>query len=387
MSDIKNKWIAVWGCAMLTAGPNETPKNPALTGATLRQQIRPTLGGEKLRLVISNEYGKCGLEIESMKIAKLPDPESCNVDLNTEAVITYNGETRFVVPAGERITTDVINYEFSALGDLAVTMKLGSVSDVLTSHTASRCSTWIKEGNHVSDNNFDGCEVMTSWYFIAELDTMADDKNAVIVTLGDSLTDGASCTTNSFSRYSDELARKIQANDNMKHLAVVGMGIGGTALYRYGGEIAGTNRMNRDVLGVPGVKYCILMMGVNDIGGVDEDISENIIREYKSITERCRKNGIKIFASPITPNKGSGYYSEHHEKTRLKVNEFVLSEEAGFDGIINFAEAVASKDDPAKMDESYVSVWHDYLHFNDSGYIKMGETAYEFLENYIIKEK
>lgn len=384
MTEIKNEiWLATWGTAMLTPGDEQIPKNPTLENNTLRQQIRVSVGGNKLRLVISNEYGKTDLEINSLMLARIDNPKSHKVDLDSQVELTYNSKKSFKVPAGKRITTDEIDFEFAPLEDLAITMKLGDIPSTLTCHTASRCSTWIVKGDHAKDNDFTSIEEMTSWYFITELDTMASKESAAIVCLGDSLTDGASVTTNAFARYTDELARLLRKDEKLSNLSVVNMGIGATALYIYGGEIAGTNRANRDVLKIPGVKYCVLFMGVNDIGCASSDISDSIIKEYKSITERCHKQGIKVIGVTITPFKGNGYYSELHESIRKKVNKFVLSEDSGFDACIDMCKVVASGSDPDKISVSYVSVWNDYLHFNHSGYKKVGETVYQHLKELI----
>ncbi len=378
-------WIAAWGCAMLTAGPDQTPTKPALSDNTVRQQIRTSFGGEKLRLIISNEFGKTDLIIESVRIAKITDPKKPAVELDTEAALSYEGETGFTVPAGERITTDELDYEFNALEDLAITMKLGSVPQVLTCHTASRCLTWVISGDHVSDNDYSDFQEMTAWYFIAGLETAAPDGCGVVVCLGDSLTDGASVTTNGFSTYPQELARQLQADGELNNLSVINMGIGATALYAYGND-SGKSRLQRDVLSLAGAKYCVLLYGINDIGGAQTDISSNIINEYKNIIEKCHGRGIKVFGCTITPMKGNAYYTDLHESIRLAVNEFVASPDSGFDGYIDLSSAVASADDPAKMDRQYVSVWNDYLHFNDNGYKFVGKTVYEHIKEFIEKE-
>ena len=227
---------------------------------------------------------------------------------------------------------------------------------------------------------------MTAWYYICELDTMASADSGVVVCLGDSLTDGASVTTNGFSRYTDELARQLQADSNLSNLAVVNSGIGGTPLLG-GWSAAGSARFSRDVLNIPGAKYCVLFYGVNDIGAAGSDISQNIINEYKSMIKKCHDKGIKVIGCTITPFKGNSYYSDSHEKIRLKVNEFIMSKDSGFDGYIDLSSAVASSSDSAKMDSKYVSVWNDYLHFNDSGYKFVGKTVYEHIKEYIDKEK
>ena len=381
-------WVRTWGAAILTPtnADEQIPSKPSLTGSTLRQQVRVSIGGKNLRLVISNEHGDSDLEIKSINVAKLVDPKKSTVDKKTVTALSYGGKTSFSVPAGKRITTDALDFEFDPLSDLAITMELGhapSTMSTLSCHTASRCSAWVAAGAHGSDETLPAGCTMTAWYYICGLDTEAGEDAGAIVCLGDSLTDGASVTTNGFSRYTDELARQLQADDELKNLSVVNMGIGATALYYYGGDIAGTKRANRDVLGVPGVKYCVLLMGVNDIGASNSDISRNIIAEYKSIIDRCRQKGIKVFGCTVTPFKGNAYYSSLHEKIRQEVNKFVLSKASGFDGVIDLASAVASEDDPEKMDKKYVSVWNDYLHFNDGGYKYIGKTVFEHISNYI----
>lgn len=388
--DENDIWIATWGAAMLkpTNQDEQIPSKPVLENNTVRQQIRVSMGGDKLRLVISNEFGNSDLEIQAITIAKIDNPKNYNVDLKSMKSLYYGGKTSFKVPAGKRITTDVLDYEFDELEDLAITMKLGkapATMQTLTCHTASRCSTWTVKGDHAKDNNFSGAQTTTAWYYICELDTLADEGSGTIVCLGDSLTDGASVTTNGFSTYPHELARQLQDDDNLDNLAVVNMGIGATALYTYGSD-SGKNRLTRDVINTAGVKYCVLLYGINDIGGANSDISQNIINEYKNIIKKCHDNGIKVFGCTLTPNKGSGYYSDLHENIRLKVNKFVMSKDSGFDAYIDLSSAVASSSDSAQMERKYVSVWGDNLHFNDSGYKLVGKTVYENIKKYIEKE-
>lgn len=391
VNDQKNDiWIATWSTAIMPPdGPDKIPSKPKLDNNTVRQQIRVSAGGNKLRLVLSNEHGESELKVEDIRLAKLQSASSYYTEDGTEIQLTYNGKTSFGVPAGQRITLDVADYEFDPLELLAISMKLGAVPKTLSCHTASRCTTWVVKGNHVADNTYaKDRQDMTSWYFIAELDTMTAEDKGTIVCFGDSLTDGASIQNNSFGRYSDRLAKLLSEDEKLNGYGVAAMGIGATALYSYGGQLAGTNRANRDILKVPNVKYVILMMGINDIGGVQSDISQNIIREYESIIERCHKQGIKVIGMTLTPNKGSGYYSDLHEKIRLSVNKYIMSADSKFDGYIDASSVVASKSDPAKLADNYVSdTWHDWLHFSKAGYHAVGDAVYEYLSDIIAKEK
>lgn len=380
-------WITTWGTAVMPPdGDDKIPSNPKLEGNTVRQQIRVSAGGYKLKLILSNEHGETPLEIEKLTLSLLDDPSKPDVDLDTLVTVTYEGETSFSVPAGERITTDEIDFEFGALADIAITMKLGSVPATLTCHTASRCYTWTVEGDHTEDNDISSFDRKTSWYFIAGLETLAKPDRATIVTLGDSLTDGASISDNSFARYSDELARLLDADEDLSGYGVAAMGIGGTSLYTFNAPIDGSKRVERDVLGVAGAKYLVLMMGTNDIGYSWNDVSDGLIREYKTIIEKCHDSGIKVIGMTIPPNKGSGHYSEAKEAMRQKANEFILSDDSGFDHVIDISSVMASEDDPETMDRKYLSAWNDWLHFNETGYKTIGQTVYNEIKEFIAKE-
>lgn len=384
LAEVKEEdgWVTTWGTAMLTAGADETPFNPGLKENTCRQQIRVSIGGEKIRLTLSNEYGDIPTKIESLHIAHLISPDSPAIDTATDTVVTFGGAENVDIAPGTTVTSDEIDFKFDALDDLAITTKFGKFAggSTLTSHTASRASTWIITGDHVTDETFTAEKTMTSWYFINGLDVWSKAGTKAIVTLGDSITDGASSTTNSFSRYSDELARRLQANDDTKNIAVVAKGIGGNAMFGGLGP-ACKSRFVRDVINTPGVRYCIIMIGINDIGAEGEDMSKSLIDEYKVMIDACHAAGIKVYGGTLTPMKGSGYYSELHDETRQKLNEFIKSDKSGFDGFIDFEAALADPADPLKLDDQYVSVWNDYLHPNDKGYCKMGEVAYEYLKD------
>ena len=384
-------WISSWGAAMLLpSNPSEQiPSSPGLEGSTLRQQIRTSFGGSKLSLVISNEFGDRPLVIESASISRLKSPDSYEILPETARELTFLNNAAFSVEAGERIATDPLDFKVGPFEDLAITFKLSTApagEKTLTCHTASRCSTWITPGSHVFDNDFSGIQTTTSWYYICRLDVLSASGGRTLVCFGDSLTDGASVTTNGFSTYPQELARLVQKDENLKNLSVINMGIGGTALY-YFGEDCGKKRFDRDVADTLGAKYAVMLYGVNDIGASKEDISERLIEEYKNIIAKCREKGIKIIGCTITPFKGNAYYSELHENIRKKVNEFVLSKDSGFDGFIDLASAMASKSDPETLEREYISVWNDYLHFNDGGYKHVAKTVYEYIKNFIAKEK
>lgn len=370
-------WVATWAAAQLVAGANENPVNPPLKENTVRQQIRVNVGGDKIRLTLSNEYGDIPAQFESVHIAHLVTAGENAIDTSTDTVVTFNGgETSVEIPSGQTATSDEIDFSFEALDDLSVTIKLGKFAgSSTTSHTGARCSTWIITGDHVTDESFVSEETMTSWYFISELDVWAKAGTGALVLFGDSITDGYGTTTNQFERWSDEMNRLFRANPEYNDITVINEGIGGNSIFGGLGTAAKT-RFERDVLNIAGVRYVIILIGINDIGYANEDISESMIDEYEVMIDACHERGIKVYAGTILPVNGNGYYSDLHEDIRLAVNSWMTSKYADFDGVIDFAAEMSNPDDTSYMLPEYSL---DNLHPNPTGYKHMGEFAYNRL--------
>lgn len=375
----KTQWVAAWGAAMLKAGSDNLPKKNALADSTVRQQIRVTTGGDVIKLTFSNEYGDKPLTLDAITIAKLVKPSSSDIDTSTLASVTFGGKKSVTIAAGKTVTSDEIKISFEALEDLAVTMEIGSsCPTIVTSHTASRCSTWVASGDHSEDKSISGAETTVAWYFLCRADTLATEDTGVIVAFGDSLTDGASVTTNAFARWTDECARQLKADGDLSNYGVINMGIGGT-LIKWD-----ISRLKRDVINTPGVKAVVVLYGVNDIAGATTDKSDEIIKLYKQVITQCHNAGIKVYFCTLTPTKGNtgNYYTEMMNVTRLNINKWIMTNTEA-DGYIDTASAVASTSDSDKMDSKYVSTWNDWLHFNDTGYKFVGKTIYQTLKTYL----
>ena len=367
-------WVATWASAQLVAGTNEFPMNPPLKENTCRQQIRVNIGGDKIRLTLSNEYGELPAMFDSVHIAHLVNAGENAIDLSTDTVVTFGGKESFQIEAGQTMTSDEIDFSFGALDDLAITLKCGKYAgSSATSHTGARCSTWLISGDHVLDESFVAEETMTSWYFISELDTWAEAGTKSVVLFGDSITDGYGSNTNQFERWSDEMNRLFRADPNYSNICVINEGIGGNSIFG-GLGTAAKDRFDRDVLNIAGVRYVVLLIGINDIGYASDDISNSMIDEYKVMIDKCHEKGIKVYAGTILPIGGNDYYSELHDKIRNNVNDWIRSKKADFDGVIDFDELMRSSDDPSTMNPEYSL---DNLHPNPVGYKKMGEFAYK----------
>ena len=377
-------WYATWAAASLDSTYEQIPMNPGLSGNTCRQQIKTSIGGEKIRLTFSNEYGDGDLVLEAVHLARLESPGSPEIDPESDISVTFGGSVRVTVPAGKTVTSDETVFKFDPLDYLAVTVKFGDVPERPTCHREAGCTSWIVEGDCVSDENFDSMELMSSWYGLCRADAWAPAGTETLVCFGDGITDGLRATYNAFDGWPEKLSEILQSNDMTKHISVVNTGIAGNALSGGTGPSA-VDRFERDVLDIPGIHGVILLIGTNDIPSAQYDTSAEIAEKYKEMISRCHERGISIYCGTLIPfGSNQTYYSELHEKIRLGVNALIAAGGLEFDGYIDFAEVLCREENPAVIQTRYDS--GDGLVPNASGYEVMAKAAAEVIRGKVEEE-
>lgn len=389
-------WLSVWAtteekCNLSGATDSAMPKL-ALEGTTIRQIIRVTAGGPQIRLRLSNQYGECDVEVTSMHVAKqskdaLADGKghgNSKVDMSTilpetDMAVTVNGETSFVIPRGQVIFTDPIDLAVEGLENLAISMYFGKAPTTnITGHRGARATTYQMKGDQTSRETFIGARETTAWYFVADCAVICPEGTAVVF-FGDSITDGYGTDASylgkkpdSYIRYIDYLAKRIQANEETKHISVLNEGLGSNSVLGAYPTVSGKQRFSRDVLEHDKVKYVVIYFGVNDIGKIkDTSKYDQLVPEYKKMVDLCHANGIKVYAAPITPFGTSDYYTAQAEEVRTKLNDWMRSEESGFDGIIDFETVLADPANPVNLLYEYTKA--DGLHPYE-GYSAMADS-------------
>ena len=385
-------WLSAWGtteekCNL--SGPNDSamPKM-ALEGTTIRQIIRITVGGPWIRFRLSNQYGEKDAEINSMHVAKqspdaLADKKGfgkAKVDMSTivtstDVAVTVNGQSSFVIPKGEVILTDPIPLSVEGLDNIAVSMYFGKAPTInITGHRGARATTYQVSGDQVSAEVLTDYTTTTSWFYLADCSVACPEGKAVVF-FGDSITDGYGTDASylgkrpdSYTRYIDYLAKRLQADEETKNIALINEGLGSNSVLGEYPTVSGRNRFARDVLEHDKVEYVVILFGVNDIGKI-KDISkyDQLIPEYEKMIALCHENGIKVYAAPILPFGTSDYYTEEAETVRTMINDWMRSEESGFDAIIPFDEAVADPNNPKNIAYSYTR--SDGLHPYEGYYV------------------
>lgn len=371
-SESSERWVGTWAASQQLVERHNLPPEPGLAYNTLRQVVRVSIGGDQLRLKLSNQYGISELEIESVHIAQSAGGH--RIVPETGKYVTFSGKQSVTIDPIETVVSDPIEFSLDPLSTVAITIKFGDVPRTITGHPGSRTTSYIVPGNGVDLESMPNAVTTERWYIIAGIDVLADSPDcAAVVVLGDSITDGRGSTTDQNNRWPDILANRLQADPDTAHIAVLNHGIGGNAVVAGGLGPTLYSRFERDALDQPGVRWLIILEGVNDIGGSSSmKTAEDLIDAYRYFINEAHNRGLLVYGATILPFGGSGYYSPLREQIRQTVNDWIRTS-GEFDAVIDFDAALRDPDDPEKLYYLYDS--GDNLHPSAAGYQKMGETV------------
>ena len=356
------------------AAPGPTPA-PVLKNATFRTVLRLSAGGSTIRLRLSNELSPEALKIGAVHVA-LAGPTGAPL-AGSDRIVTFAGAAAPTIPAGAPLVSDPVALNVAPLARLVVSIHVPGELRNLTVHSLGVARTMQVPGDQTAAAVLTPGTSDTRRYLISGVDVAGGPAKATIVTFGDSITDGAVSTDDADRRWPDILAERLKASGRTG-FAVANAGISGNRLLSTGAGPAALARLDRDVLSVPGVKYLVLLEGVNDIGsatwtkGAHPPTADELIAAYRQIIARAHDHGVKVFGATVLPYKGAGYYAPEGDTVRQAVNRWIR-QPGHFDGVIDFDRTVADKTDPLKMAAAYDS--GDKLHPGDAGYRAMAEAV------------
>jgi lysophospholipase L1-like esterase len=362
-------------------GRGGAPPPVQFNGQTLRQIVHTTFGGDRLRVVFSNAFGTAPIAIGGAGIA-LRDRESAIVNGSSRPLL-FGGQPTTTIPAGATMMSDAVNLPVTPMSDVAIDLFLPSDTSTwpspLTLHNGAFETNYVSAaGNHVGEAAFTNATTVPSWFLLKRIEAVAPATAAAVVTLGDSITDGTRSTPGTNSRWPDVLARRLQENPATRHLSVLNAGIAGNRVLGEANGAAGINvlaRFDRDVLAQPGVRYVVVLEGINDIGLARQSptpSAADLIVGHQQLIERAHVHGIKIFGATLTPFEGAAYYTPEGEAKRQAVNTWIRTGKA-YDGVVDFDAVTRDPASPGKFLPAYNS--GDNLHPNDAGYKAMGEAV------------
>jgi lysophospholipase L1-like esterase len=364
------KWVGTWSTAQQLVEPGNNPPSPGLSNNTLRQIVRVSIGGDSLRLKISNEFSTSPVTLNEVHIAVSAGGDT--IDPGTEMVLHFNGESGAIIGAGSAITSDPFEFALQPRTNVAITIYFGSTSATVTGHPGSRTTSYLLTGNQVSSVDFSGAVRTDHWYMINTIDVIAPDSAAAVVILGNSITDGRGSGTNKQNRWPDELARRLQENPTTQQVAVLNQGIGGNCVLGSCLGPSALSRFNRDVIQQSSARWLIILEGVNDIGYGAPGVANNLIDAYTQMIYNAHANGIFVYGATILPFGTSSYYSVAHEAERQTVNEWIRNGGL-FDAVIDLDQAMQDPDNPLNLIPEGDT--GDGLHPNETGHRLMAEAV------------
>ena len=379
---LAQNWVGTWATAPQTVVRSFMPYNNCMTNRSVRQVVKVSIGGDVIRLKLSNIYSMQPVEIRSIYIAHAKD--SFSIDAKSAQYFKFGNSYKTVIPAGKQIVSDALKFNLRNLERVAITINYTSAPEVPTVHMGSRTTSYIMKGVTNAHSNFEKAFRENHWYNISGIDvyTMSNNMSAIAI-MGNSITDGKCSTDNAQNRWPDVMSEMLQLKHKITNQGVLNLGIGNNRVTVPGGFGAlAKERFDRDILMQSGVKKVIIFEGINDIGaaksGNSETVARLLIESIQGMVRKAKARKMKVYLGTITPFKGAGYYSHFHEAARLYVNDWIRSQAKNVDGILDFAKLLQDPNDDRRMKREYAS--NDWLHPNPAGYKAMGIYAADIVK-------
>jgi len=379
----KQQWIGTWSTAL--HAPELIPGQPGSPGfdhQTLRQIVRASVGGDRVRVRLST-FGSRALLIGAAHIARRGS--GAGIDPLSDRTLTFGGQASITVPPDAMVLSDPVDLEVPALSDLAVSIFVPENTGPATWHSEALQTSYISPpGDFTAASEMPivsttrlkdpmGAE-HDAWFWLAGVEVMASKHAGAIVTFGDSVTDGTRSAPDTNSRWPNQFARRLAADPETHRMGVLNAGIAGNKLLNQVLGPNGLSRFDRDVLMQPGITHAIVSIGNNDLlfvfSPADFVSADQIIQGHRQLIDRAHARGIRIYGGTLTPFGGFAFSSQLKDDARKKVNDWIRTSGA-YDAVIDFDEVVRDPDSPSRLRPLYDS--GDHLHPNDDGYKAMAE--------------
>ena len=378
-----DRWTGTWATAAVvrdrplqSRGGRARQQLLTFDNQTLRQIVRVSVGGERVRLVLSNAFGTEPLMVGAAHIALRA--EDAAIIPASDRPLTFGGRPTMLIPAGAVAFSDPVDLRVPALSDLAIDVYLPETVEAttlaFTTHRGAFQTSYLSPaGDHTGDTEMPVMTTTQSWFFLARVEVAAPEQTGVIVAFGDSITDGTRSTPDTNNRWPNHFAKRLMAQN--VQMGVLNAGISGNRVLSDGSSFSALARFDRDILAATGVTHVIVLLGTNDIGFSRENplpTADDIIGGHRQFIERAHAQGITIYGATLAPFEGANYWTPEGETKRQALNEWIRTSDA-YDAVIDFDAALRDPAKPTKLLPEYDS--GDHLHPSDAGYEVMANAV------------
>ena len=350
-----------------------------IANQTVRMILRTSIGGRRARVRLSNAFGSDPVIVGAAHIARRAADSS--IVAASDRALTFAGKPSITMMPGVVVLSDPVDIEVPALSDLAVSLYFPEETGSPTTHATGLRPTYVStEGDFSGRAELPLAGTTQQYYWLSSVEVSAPAEASAIVAFGDSITDGARSTPDTNNAWPALLAARLNANKATANIGVVNEGIGGNRLLTDAAGLAGVSalaRLDRDVLSHPGVKWLMILEGINDIGTLGAATppatpvtAESLIWALQQVIDRAHAHGIKVVGCTLTPYEGAGYSRENGEVIRDAVNRWIRTSGA-FDAVVDFEAATRDPNNPKRFRAEFDP--GDHLHPNDAGYKAMAD--------------
>lgn len=364
----ESPWVGTW-----SAAANGGVTDSGYAGFTIRNSLRLSAGGDRMRVKVSNAFGTVPVELAHVTVGVQRLKGSAALAPGTLRDVTFGGARSVTLAAGEERYSDGIELPVGAGTDVLVSTFTPKPSGPVTYHAAAMTSSfYATDGtDHASDLEASGLPNVTgSWHYVTEVDTQPGDGARAVVAMGDSITDGIGSTSGEDRRWPDLLAERYRAQPGqLGRVGVLNAGISGNRVLLDGAGARATARLDRDVLQRSGARTLVVLEGINDIQQTPHQLDPSkITAGLEELAVRARAAGLRVIGGTVTPFKGWSTYDADEEAARQGVNDWIRHSGA-FDAVLDFDATLRDPEDPHRMLPAYDS--GDHLHPSDAGYRAM----------------
>jgi lysophospholipase L1-like esterase len=335
------RWLTSWAASPQAASPamGPRPATPTFANQTIRQVVRLSAGGTRIRLRLSNEYGATPLVIGSVRATALATDGKEQPD--SSRPVTFGGKPGVVVPPGAPVISDPIALLVRPLSSVSVSLYLPENAGPCTCHATGVQNAFVSAAGDFTATAFTPAQTIQARAYLSAVDVETATPARAVVIFGDSISDGVGSTVDANRRWPDRLAERLSARDGGQGWGVVNAGISGNRVLADGAGENALARFDRDVLAVPGVAAVVVFMGINDIGisygafegplaelfktlaGPRKATADDLIAAYQQLITRARTAGLRIYGATLAPYEGAVYYSPQGEAVRTAVNTWM----------------------------------------------------------------
>lgn len=363
-----------WASAFKYLPVNYDDRVATVQNLTQRVSFDNNLNGDRIRLRLSNRYGKIPLRIDRVTIGVMHSDVAANTVL-----VTLAGNSVITLEPGQELFSDEVAFTAHAGERLAVNIYIGQEQSI-----ENICCLWAKTnslisfgaGDQTDGQNFDAVmpnnilpmirddtspDKMMFFYGFDALQVLTDDDVRVVAAFGDSITH--------MSYVTNALTKRMYASYPGK-VTMINSGIGGNRLVHdatYIEEVhqvvsvfgeAGIRRFEKDVFEIDSVDSVLSLIGINDImhpiqfeGKAEATSAAEIIGGYRTIAGIAHSHGAKIYGATITPAGNSEFpasWLPAMEKSRLLLNNWIRGEN-DFDGYFDYDAAIRDDAKPGYL--------------------------------------